>query len=279
VADVTFPSSYLTEKLKLGDATKAQSVKKQLGLEALTAREAGLSLSFSEDRALTAVQSLFAFGGFQPHEMVTLTSQAQEQWGCVELPVMVAEAKAYCRAYAQGGDVTADAALTTLKALASRHFYLAYTDGPESLLRCLYAPVLAVQKYKLRGVRRPTHLRVALTPVLLQGVYPAVTGFRPKRNDLHAKLVTVTGSKLGRPPEQLLRLTAWIMTLPKRPTVHVTDQTLAERLRSQTLQHSQVGKFRRTLEQHFEIMKQLGMLKGFKPPTSETAGKWLIKLQ
>lgn len=131
---------------------------------------------------------------------------------------MVTEAKAYFRAYAQGGGVTADAALTALKALTLRSFYIAYTDVPEGPLRCLCAPVLAVQKYKLRGVRRPTHLRVALTPVLLQGVYPAATGFRPKRTDLHAKLLALAGAKSGRPPEQMLRLTAWIMTLPKRPT-------------------------------------------------------------
>jgi methylthioribose-1-phosphate isomerase len=88
----------------------------------------------------------------------------------------------------------------------------------------------------------------------------------------------LAGASSGRPPEQHLRLTAWLMTLPKRPTVFVTDRTLAERLRSQSLQHSQVGKFRRLLEQHFEVAKQLGLLKDFKPPTTETAGKWLIKL-
>ncbi len=256
-----------------------RAIKKQLGLEELTARDVGLSLSFSEDRALTAVQSLFAFQGFKPQEIVLLTPQAQERWGCAEVPVMITEVKAYCRAYIQAGNVTADAALTALKTLADKHFYLAYTDGPESPLRCLYAPVLAVQKYKLRGVRRPTHLRVALTPVLLQGVYLEATGFRPKRTDLHTKLVSLAGAKSGRPPEQLLRLTAWIMTLPKRPTTSVSDQTLAERLRSQSLQHSQVGKFRRTLEQHFEIVKRLGLIKDFKSPAPETAGKWLIKLQ
>jgi hypothetical protein len=69
------------------------------------------------------------------------------------------------------------------------------------------------------------------------------------------------------------------MTLPKRPAVSVTDRTLAERLRSQSLQHSQVGKFRRTLEQHFRIAKQLDLIKDFKPPTPETAGKWLVRLQ
>ena len=42
--------------------------------------------------------------------------------------------------------------------------YLAYTDGPGGPLRCLHAPVLAAQRYKLKGHRRPTHLRVALTP-------------------------------------------------------------------------------------------------------------------
>lgn len=139
--------------------------------------------------------------------------------------------------------------------------------------------MLAVQKYKLKGYRRPTHLCIALTPVLLQGVYPEATGFRPKPKDLHAKFVALAGSRSGRPPEQLLRLTAWLMILPRRPTVSVTDQKLAERLRSQTLQHSQVGKFRRTLEQHFEITKQLGLIKDFKSPNVETGGKWLIKLQ
>ncbi len=278
MADVTFPSSYLTEKLKLGDASTSRALKKQLGLEALTTRDVGLSLSFSEDRALTAVQSLFAFQGLRPQEMVALSTQAQEQWGCSELPVMVTEVKGYCRAYAQGGDVAAEVALTALKALAAKSFYLAYTDGPESPLRCLYAPVLAVQKYKLRGVRRPTHLRFALTPVLLQGVYPEATGFRPKPRDLHARIIALAGASSGRPPEQLLRLTAWLMTLPKRPTVSVTDRTLAERLRSQTLQHSQVSKLRRTLAQHFEVAKQLGLMKDFKSPVEETAGKWLIKL-
>jgi len=278
VAEVTFPSSYLTEKLKLGDAKEVRAIKKQLGLNDLSTRDIGLCLSFNEDRALTAVQSLFAFQGLKPHETVPLTPQAQERWGCTELPVMVTELKAYCRAYAKGGDVTLETALTALKTLANRHFYLAYTDGPESPLRCLYAPVLAVQKYKLRGVRRPTHLRIALTPVLLQGVYPEATGFRPKRTDLHAKLLTLAGAKPGRPPEQLLRLTSWLLTLPKRPTVSVTDQTLAERLRSQSLQHSQVAKFRRTLEQHFEIAKQLGLIKDFKAPAAGTGGKWLINL-
>ncbi len=158
-------------------------------------------------------------------------------------------------------------------------FYLAYTDGPESSLRCLYAPVLAVQKYKLRGVRRPTHLRVALTPVLFQGVYPEATGFRPKPRDLHARIMTLAGAGSGRPPEQLLRLTAWLMTLPKRPTVSVTDRTLAERLRSQSLQHSQVGKFRRLTERHFEVAKQLGLLKAFTAPSKESAGTWMVKLQ
>ncbi len=278
MAEVTFPSSYLTEKLKLGDASMARAIKKQLGLDDLYARDAGLCLSFSEDRALTAVQSLFAFQGLKPHDMVPLTPQAQEAWGCTEFPVMVTEVRAYCRAYAQGGDVGTEVALTALKTLAGRSFYLAYTGGPDSTLRCLYAPVLAVQKYKLRGVRRPTHLRVALTPVLLQGVYPAATGFRPKRTDLHAKLLALAGAKPGRPPEQLLRLTSWLTTLPKRPTVSVTDQTLAERLRSQSLQHSQVAKFRRTLEQHFEIAKQLGLIKDFKAPEAGTGGKWLINL-
>lgn len=124
MAEITFPSSYLTEKLKLGDVGTARAIKKQLGLEELTARDVGLSLSFSEDRALTAVQSLFAFQGFRPQEIVLLTPQAQEQWGCAEVPVMITEVKAYCRAYIQAGDVTSDAALTALKSLADKHFYL-----------------------------------------------------------------------------------------------------------------------------------------------------------
>jgi hypothetical protein len=279
VADVTFPSSYLTERLKLGDAATARAIKKQLGRDDLTAREAGLILSFAEDRALTAVQMMFAFQGLKPQEIAVLTPRAQEQWGCSEIPVMIAEVKAYCRAYAQGGDVAAEVALGALKGLVGRSFYLAYTDARDGPLRCVYGPVLAVQKYKLRGVRRPTHLRFALTPVLLQGVYPEATGFRPKLKDLHARIMTLAATKSGRPPEQLLRLTAWLLTLPKRPTVSVTDQTLAERLRSQALQHSQVAKFRRTLTEHFEVAKQLGMLKAFTAPSKEADSKWLIRLQ
>ena len=277
MADVTFASSYLTERLKLGDAAAARALKKELGLAALTSREVGLPLSFSEDRALTALQSLFAFGGFRPQETVALTPQAQAQWGCSELPVVVAELRVYGRAYAQGGDVPAEAALAALKALAARRFYLAYTDSPGGPLRCLHAPVLAAQRYKLKGHRRPTHLRVALTPALVQGVYPEVAGFRPKLRDLHAKLIALTGSKTGRPPEQLLRLTAWLLTLPKRPTVAVGDELLAERLRSQTLQHAQVAKFRRTLAQHFEVVKQLGLIGDF-TPASKAEDKWLVKL-
>ena len=108
----------------------------------------------------------------------------------------------------------------------------------------------------------------------MQGVYPEASGFRPKLRDLHARLITLTGSKPGRPPEQLLRLTAWLLTLPKRPTVSVTEQLLAERLRSQTLQHARVAKFRRTLWQHFEVAKQLGLIEDFKPPVSAMGSKW-----
>lgn len=120
MTDVTFPSSYLTESLKLGDSRMAQALKKQLGLNELDAKDVGLPLSFSEDRALTAVQSLFAFGGLQPQEMVRLTPHAEKRWGCSELLVMVVEVKAYCRAYAQGGDVPAETALGALKTLAGR---------------------------------------------------------------------------------------------------------------------------------------------------------------
>lgn len=157
-------------------------------------------------------------------------------------------------------------------------FYFVYTDAPKDPLRCLYSPVLAVQKYKQKVFRRPTYLRIALTPTLLQGVYPAATGFRPKLRDLHARLIALVGFKAGRLPEQLLRLTAWLLTLPKRPTVSLTDRTLAERLRSQNLQHSQVAKFRLALTRHLEITRQLGLIKDFTAPTQETGGKWSIKL-
>lgn len=245
----------------------------------MTSREVGLVLSLSEDRALTALQSLFAFQSFRPQEAAALSPEAQAQWGCSELPVVVTELRAYNRAYAQGSDVSAEAALAALKTLAGRRFYLTYTDAPKGPLKCLHTPVVAVQKYKLKGHRRPTHLRFALTPVLVQGVYPEATGFRPKLKNLHARLITLTGSKPGRPPEQLLRLTAWLLTLPRRPTVSATDRLLAERLRSQTLQHAQVAKFRRTLAQHFEVAKQLGLIKNFKSPVLATEDEWLIELR
>lgn len=274
---VTFPSSYLTEHLKLGDAASARAIHKQLGLETLEVGEVGLALSFNEDRALTAVQRLFAFGGLQPQETVPLTPQAQLQWGCEELPVMVSEVKAYTRSYAQSDEVDADAALSALKTLCAKRFHLAYSDAKGAPLRCLHAPVLAVQKYKLKGVRTPTHLRIALTPVLLQGVYPEATGFRAKPKDLHARIVSLTRAGPGRPPEQLLRLTAWLLTLSKRPTVQVSDQRLAERLRSQALKHSQVSRFRKTLSAHFEVYRQLELLQSYKAPGDETGGHWEIR--
>ncbi len=128
----------------------------------------------------------------------------------------------------------------------------------------------------MSGTRRPTHLRVALTPVLTRGVYPETNGFRQKSKDLHARLLSLAGGKSGHPPEQLLRLTAWLLTLT-RPAVSVTDQKLAERLHSQALEHSQVAKFRRSMAQHLGAAKQLGLLKEFKPPAPETEGKWLVR--
>lgn len=56
------------------------------------------------------------------------------------------------------------------------------------------------------------------------------------------------------------------------------DQKLAERLRSQSLQHSQVAKSRLALTKHLEITKQLGLIKDFAAPTQETGGKWSIRL-
>ena len=273
-AGVTFATPYLTERLKLGDETLAKRVRGTLGLDTLSGSDVGLTFSFSEDRALTAVQSAFAFEAFQPHETVALTPQAQELWGCKELPVVVIEMKNYCRHYAQTGEVPLETALGALRSLAGRSFYLAFADDGKDSLRCLHAPVLAVQKYKLKGQRRPTHLRVALTPVLYRGVHPEVTGFRPKPKVLHARLAA--SSKGGRPPEAMLRLASWMLTLAK-PATTVTERTLAERLRVRTLANGQPGKFRETLLRYFGTLKTLGLLEDFIPPGSEDRGKWRVK--
>jgi hypothetical protein len=273
---VTFATPYLTEKLKLGYNDLAQAVKQHPGMDDLSDRDVGLTLSFSEDRALTAVQSLFCFASFEAQETMPLTSQGRAWWGCDELPILVIEAGEYVRAYAQGAGTPAEVAMTALKSLSEKRFCLAYTEQHKGPYRVVHAPVMAVQKYKLRGVRRPTHLRVALTPVLYQGVYPNRKGFRAKPKDLHAGLIALSGAKPGRPPEGLLRLVSWLLTLEKSVTT-VTEKKLAERLRVRTLVNGQPGKFREDLRQNFGILRALGLLENFTPPGLEDKGKWHLR--
>ena len=274
---VNFYTPYLTEKLKLGDPDALAAIRKQPELADLSAREVGLTLSFSEDRALAAVQSLFSFGSFEPHSAAPLTPQGQAWWGCDELPVLVLEAGDYVRAYAQGAGTTAEVAMAALRSLAQRCFYLAYTEHDKGPYRVVHAPVLAAQKYKLQGTRQPTHLRVALTPALYQGVYPECRGYRAKPKNLHARLIELSGSKPGRPPETLLRLASWVLTLTA-PSTPVTERKLAEKLRTRTLTNSQPGKFREDLRRSFGILKAAGILEDFIPPGLEDKGKWHVKL-
>jgi hypothetical protein len=270
----SFPTSRFIEKLKLGD--KAQGAGKSV---------INVPLSFTEDRALTAVQLLLAEQSFGEIENLPMTPKAQEMWRWEKgVPVLYTTPAEYSLAYLQHEappkQVNARA-LNALKAIADKVYCLPMPGTAGDPAYEVSSTLIDVQKYIVTGKKRPVHLRISLSPAVFAGVYPTLSSFVHKPRNLYGHLDKALGPGSGKRPTMLPRLIAWLITYSTDagPSIEVSETRIAERLGSQVFdfKSEQSNKFRKALSHYFEVVQAVGLIKAFEIP-DEGDKKWRVVL-
>ncbi len=250
----TFPTSRLIEKLKL----------------ASDSRPASLKLSFTEDRALTALQLLLAQKSFRALTTRQITPEARERWGCNEpVPVMFVPTLEFSKAYTQDRTTSNEVSLSSLRALKSlarKSFTLSWlADGSEYAAN---SALIDVRQYILADRAQPKYLLIALSPPLVQGVYPELNDFVIKQSNQFYRIDQALGSGAGHRSEVTLRLIAWLSTLSTQASgeLSILETTLIHRLGLASLRKEGLKKFRLTMSKHLSIIQQVGLIKSFRQP-------------
>jgi hypothetical protein len=270
----SFKCSRLVEELKLGDSPITKMIRELAGGSILT--EFGLPLTFTQDRALTAVQLLFAWLEMQPSGTVPLPPEMQFLGWSSRASYIDINTLSYCRAYLgeKTKRINSDA-LLALSDLAQQEFCLAYPHPDEPVNQAIRSPILLVKEKGRQQDSYPSHLRIIFSPVLLHGAEGLDHRYIRKPTDLYAGIDLALGPGRGKRPPQLPRLASWI-AIQRRNLILVGSEKLGRQLRSHDVISGHTKRFVRTISGYLEVLKSANIVRSFVAPCQATGGKWKI---
>lgn len=270
----TFKSSRLVEELKLGASRVTKGGCNRIGGD--LPAEFGLPLTFTQDRALTAVQLLLAWQGMRPSGVTALSERMKAFDWMPGVPYVEIDTFTYCRAYTGTTHRRIDDdALRALSELAGRDFYMSIPLFDEPVSRIVRSPVLVLKEKGASGNSYPSHLRIVLSPVVFHGLDDAEPRYVRKPTDLYKRIASARGPGRGKRSPQLPRLVSWI-TIQRRNQILVGSETLAKQLRSGDVTSGHTKRFVRTVSGYLEVLKAAKIVRSFLAPCQATDGQWKI---
>ena len=236
----------------------------------------GLPLTFRQDRALTAVQLLFAWSDMKPSRFIPVPPEMGSFDQESTLSFIDVDTLSYCRAYSGKKSKRVDkGALVALRKLACKKFYLAYPPSSQSVEPIVLSPILMVRQTGSRLGGYPTQLRIIVSPVLLHGVDDVEHRYVRKPTDLYARFDLALGPGRGKRPPQLPRLASWI-ALQRNIMVEVGSEKLAMQLRSGNVTDGHAKRFVKTVSDYLEVLKKAQIVRSFVAPSEATNEHWKI---